>query len=641
MPGEVSTGDDELLSILKLLAEGAPAGRLEALLQRVRREDRHGPERLAGIESAVQLARVVSLATARSHQREAGLAALIDTARDLSSPSELDGLLPLIARWGRRLLHFDMTYIALPDAEGMYVRCSEGSTTALNTGLRLGGGRGLGAEAMRCRAPLWTADYSEDGSIAHSDTIDGVVEAEGLRALMAVPLLQRGEALGVLYGADRRVRNYTPDEIDLICSLADIAAVAIGRVEQLQRAREQLAESQSDGARVRTRLTRLGQMSAMYRRIMDLLIDGTDLDVLVDTAGSVLGSTLQIRDLAGHVLAAGGEIAGVDEDALNEAVLEAYTCGGPARVGDRAWATPVTAGKEVLGSLVLYPAAELLDEDVWLLRTIAQVFALQLVMERSGAVAEGSVRDELLEELLSLPAGAPVPRQITQRATRLGIDLDSPHVLLVARPEGGEPKRAGGWASSYAFRVSGLKMVDNGRIVLMVPGTDASATARAVADELSPLLGHPVSVGAAGPQASAAEAGRSYREAVRCLDALTALDGVGGVASVQDLGFLGLLLSDDNDVDGFIESALGPVLDYDTDRTTELIATLEQYFAAGSSPTNAAERLHVHPNTVSRRIERITELLGEQWNEPERALEVQLALRLRRARQVLGARRSS
>ena len=44
----------------------------------------------------------------------------------------------------------------------------------------------------------------------------------------------------------------------------------------------------------------------------------------------------------------------------------------------------------------------------------------------------------------------------------------------------------------------------------------------------------------------------------------------------------------------------------------------------------AAELLHVHVNTVTQRLERIGQLLGADWQRPERALEVQLALRLHR-----------
>ena len=76
--------------------------------------------------------------------------------------------------------------------------------------------------------------------------------------------------------------------------------------------------------------------------------------------------------------------------------------------------------------------------------------------------------------------------------------------------------------------------------------------------------------------------------------------------------------------------ALGPVLDYDRTRGTDLLGTLEAYFAAGGSPRHAATRLHVHVNTVAQRLERIGSLLGTGWQGPEQSLELQLALRLRR-----------
>jgi DNA-binding PucR family transcriptional regulator len=40
----------------------------------------------------------------------------------------------------------------------------------------------------------------------------------------------------------------------------------------------------------------------------------------------------------------------------------------------------------------------------------------------------------------------------------------------------------------------------------------------------------------------------------------------------------------------------------------------------------------VHVNTVSQRLERISSLLGSDWQRPGQALELQLALRLRHLR---------
>jgi DNA-binding PucR family transcriptional regulator len=39
--------------------------------------------------------------------------------------------------------------------------------------------------------------------------------------------------------------------------------------------------------------------------------------------------------------------------------------------------------------------------------------------------------------------------------------------------------------------------------------------------------------------------------------------------------------------------------------------------------------LHLHPNTVGQRLSRIGTLLGPDWAEPARALQIQLALQLR------------
>lgn len=43
----------------------------------------------------------------------------------------------------------------------------------------------------------------------------------------------------------------------------------------------------------------------------------------------------------------------------------------------------------------------------------------------------------------------------------------------------------------------------------------------------------------------------------------------------------------------------------------------------------AHAELHIHANTLYARLERISELLGPTWRDPDRLLEIQLALRVR------------
>jgi DNA-binding PucR family transcriptional regulator len=119
-------------------------------------------------------------------------------------------------------------------------------------------------------------------------------------------------------------------------------------------------------------------------------------------------------------------------------------------------------------------------------------------------------------------------------------------------------------------------------------------------------------------------------EARDCAEALDALGRSGDGAAAADLGFAGLLLGDRPDVPGYVARILGPVVGHDADRGSDLVGTLEAYFAAGASPRRAATALHVHHNTVAQRLERVAALLGADWQHPDRVLDVRLALHLRR-----------
>jgi GAF domain-containing protein len=626
-------------AVLELLAQEAPAARFDDLLHEALRSGANESE-LAQLAKAAVLARSVLASAGRSRAREAALAALVDTAHDLTSPYDLDGLLRVIARRARRLLTFDMAYVSLQRPDGTsYVRTSEGDTTSLGVGLELGTDVSLGSLAQQSGAPVWSADYLADHTVPHVPAIDEVVRAEGLRAVIAVPLRRGDSTMGALYCADRTVRHFTPDEIGVLVSLADLAAVAIEKASLLERTRDEVTELEYFSSAQNSALTRVRHLWDVHARLVRLVLDGARLPTLARATADALDGVLQVRDPGGRPLTAADELPGLDEDAVTRAALQAHTGRAPVPLPGDVWVAPVTAGAEDLGVLVLRASAPLTDEDVRLLELAAQSVAALHLIQRGTAAAEGPVHDELLQDLLDRPHRADL--DLRERTRRLGVDLDVPHVVVVARPEGGELGKAVAWASSYAYRQGGLKGVRRGCIVLLLPGDDASKTAREVSAELSPLLGHPVSTGAAGPARGAGTVAGVYEEAARCLDALTALDGVGGTASLRELGFLGLLLSADHDVDAFISATIGPVLEYDEARLTELTRTLDAYFESGGSPTHAAEALHVHTNTVSRRLERIAELLGEGWQKPAQSLEIQMALRLRKTRGVLQDRRRS
>jgi len=249
----------------------------------------------------------------------------------------------------------------------------------------------------------------------------------------------------------------------------------------------------------------------------------------------------------------------------------------------------------------------------------AMVTALVLLFRLRAAEADHRVRADLLADLLR--SDAP-DRALVERGRLLGLRLREPHVVVVCR---GERPRGLLLAASQAGDGAGLSGEHADAVVALVPGRDPSAVARA-------LAGFGVTVGTAGPIVPADGVARAFAEARTAADTLVALGRAGHGAALADLGFVGLIAADRVDVDAYLARVLGPLLDYDAERGTELVATLAAYFACGASPRRAALQLHVHANTVAQRLDRIGVLLGPDWSAPERALELQLALRLQLVR---------
>ncbi|MFG2893111.1 helix-turn-helix domain-containing protein [Streptomyces sp. NPDC048248] len=622
------------LTVLELLAQEAPPSAFDAVVHDARAAGLPA-DQLTHIERARELALSVQALFQHREQREAGLNALVETARDLTLPYTLTALLKVITQRARRLLHLDMSYISFPaEREGdFYVHSADGQTTALTEGMPVPGTSGLAVDVQNGSAPFWTPDYLSDDRITHSEEVDGVVRAEGLRAILAVPLRHADSFFGVLYCADRKVRHFSPHEIALMTSLADLAAVAIEKSRTLNRVQAEIAELELDISAAKSGLADAARGHGAQARLTDMVLEGGDLHTLARVAAEELDSTVLVLGPDGATLAPAGEQPERLPDSLARAALDAHHNRRPVPLADGTWVAAIAAGAEDLGTLVVRPADGRAGFDERLLEHTARTAAIMQLMLRSTTIAESQIRDAFFDDLLAVPPGQ--SEQLEERARRLSIDLNRPHVVVVARPEGGAQGRALIWASSYTYRKGGLRSIRDGVISLLLPGEDAGAAAKEVSDALTPLLEHPVTVGAAGPFTGLDPVRPALAEAMRCLDALAALDCHGTTASARDLGFLGVLLGDVRDVAGFIGDAIGPVIAYDAQRFTQLVQTLEAYFDAGGSPTYAAETLHVHPNTVSRRLERITELLGPDWQKPAETLEIQLALRLHRVRGAL------
>ncbi|MER6031654.1 GAF domain-containing protein [Streptomyces sp. NPDC001851] len=613
---------------LELLARDASPEAYEQPVLLARAEGRPA-DRIAALEQTKRLALRVRAELEGRRRREAELSALFETAHDLAGLRDLDAVLQAIVQRARSLLGTDVAYLTLNDPErgDTYMRVTEGSVSARFQQLRLGMGEGLGGLVAQTTRPYVTDDYFKDARFQHTLTIDAGVRDEGLVAILGVPLMLGPHVIGVLFAADRRERFFERAQIALLGSFAALAAAAIDTAHLLTETRAALAGLERANEIIRDRSAVIERASDVHDRLAELVLHGGGVHDVAAAVSQVIDGTVEFTEA----------------DAAPAEELEAARAEGHAVRHGSDWIAAVAAGGELLGALVLrgHPGLDPVDQRT--LERAAMVTSLLLLARRSAAEAEQRVRGELLDDLLD--ARDRDPRLLRERAARLHADLDTTHVVLAARLDGpaadadeeaAARRRMWSAASHLAATRQGLAAARDGGTVLLLPltaGDTATKLARRTARQLGTAVHQPVTVGASAPvtdlTAHPETVAAAYAESRRCLEALHLLGRAGDGAAAEDFGFLGLLLAGDRDVAGFVDRTIGPVVSYDERRGTDLLRTLDAYFACGMSPARTKDALHVHVNTVAQRLERVGRLLGD-WQTPARALEIQLALRLHR-----------
>ena len=407
----------------------------------------------------------------------------------------------------------------------------------------------------------------------------------------------------------------------LLGSLAALAAVSILQTRAAADTAEALERLSEAHAAVHRHTAGVERAAAAHDRFAELVLAGGGVDEITAALAELTGGWVALLDEAGHRLSCTGPApapaAGARGGAPRLAAgWSATTACGPSRSrpprsslglpGDRRRAGPGRPG----------PAH---------IERAGVVTALLLLFERAAADAEQRMRTDLVSDLVSGRGEAAVR---VARARSQGLDLGEEHAVLVARGRPGEPRRALVMSAHAAVGDGALVGEHDGDVVALVPSGDPQQCAGRVAARMGRSA--EVTVGAAGPVSSVEDVPRAYADARRTTTALVRLGRTGTGGSADSLGFAGLLSGSAPDVGAYVTRVLGSVLDYDRTRGTDLLGTLEAYYAAGGSPRHAATRLHVHANTVAQRLERVGLLLGSDWQRPEQSLELQLALRLRR-----------
>ncbi|WRZ87897.1 GAF domain-containing protein [Streptomyces sp. NBC_01007] len=578
-------------------------------------------------------------------RRQRELASLYTTAKSLTALGELDEVLQSIVHHAHDLIRTDFTYLSLVDADfRLSVRASEGTISAPFLAACIPADVGLGGKVLASRSPHWVHDYAATTVIDHDPDFDRLVTAEGLVALLGVPLVIRGEAVGALFAADRSERAFQNDEIALLRAFADHAAVALDNARLYEASRTALHELRIAYRKIEEHMAVVERAQAIHEALTAVVLEGGTPDDVTQLLADQLGGSVTLLDRTGAALvrrdSASSPCRTPTDTGLTDAVENAHRSGRcSTSVDDLGVARSVAsirAGDSCLGALAWNREAAAgngapNDTDVRTLERATHILGLLILKERAVAEAGERSSGELLTELMVGSPGISAAQRARTRAR--GIDADRLDLVLVTESPTLSSTDLSRHLHDIARDCRGLAGEHLGRATMILPSADDDRTVEEVHRRLRRTLGGPVAV--IGERVAHHDWSRAFSLASRCGAVMRAIGHSDLGATTGRYALYAMIFDTERvrELDRFIVDSIGPLLAYDERRGTDLVDTLSAYYVHRANVAATARALYVHVNTLLKRLDRADNVLGLNWRQ-ENDLQLQLGLRLHQLRAI-------
>ncbi|MFF1831076.1 helix-turn-helix domain-containing protein [Paenarthrobacter sp. NPDC058040] len=556
----------------------------------------------------------------------------------------MDEVLDAIVHRARVLMGAELTYIQVydPETDGLSTRAAEGVITTEFIGITVPPNVGISRLVMAQRAPHWSREFSTDSSFAHDSHADAVVAREGMRAVLAAPMIVRDRSVGVIYAGYRRERSFSPDEVALLAAFADHAAIAMENSRLFEESQSALSELRSAYEVIESQMSAARLAEELHTAMTETILHGGNTGDVAEILVDSLEGEVTILDRLNDILVRKGGVTSPSGTAgpliitppVTDAIGLSRRTGRVALTGQEdgtmCAVAAIVADGTYMGSIVHRGQSTLDASHTATLERAGQVSALMTLIREARLDAEERVRGELLTEILS-DGGLSFSEELSMRAHSRKVPVADIRCVAVVYAEEGLLHGATRVLHDIARNQGGLAGEHMAHPTLLATAASGLAeTAERISEHLARALKVPVLVCTAPTEASPAAVARAFMLASRCVRLAKAMGISGRGITTEQFGLYGMLFDPERSdaLREFLQSVLGPVINHDEKTGTSLAQTLSAYFENAGNQARTARALHVHINTLLKRLERISTLLGEDWTTPDRSLQIQLATRL-------------
>ena len=410
----------------------------------------------------------------------------------------------------------------------------------------------------------------------------------------------------------------------------------------------------------------LAQRSAdLQRELSQAALNGGGLDKIVARLHRFAQQPVVLLGADGHITAAGGldELSSESYRTLTDALPNLTTLrswlatnAGPSlatAVGIlplqtaslagaycQAVIAPIVASDGVHGYCLLLRNTTQSDAEVSAVEEVAAVqgasaAALEWAKQNAIGIAEERMRATFLDELLA--AEIADEQAWVRRGASLNYDLTRPHVAMIV-----EASQAPNWPAPLLrfMQMRGIQAPytrrDEGMLVFWpIDNPSSGRELKVIATEFALQLqtSHPrarLVIGIGRPGVGVANWRQSQQQARESWRLGKDWDA-SPVTYFGDLGLYQLLtgLSTSPEAARFFRKTLGRLISHDETKNSELVQTIEAFYACHGNLSQTATRLHIHRNTLTYRLEQIAHVTQLDLDDPDARFSLQLALKLR------------
>jgi purine catabolism regulator len=301
---------------------------------------------------------------------------------------------------------------------------------------------------------------------------------------------------------------------------------------------------------------------------------------------------------------------------------------------------PIVANESARGFCLLLRSSMSIVQELTAVEEIAATqgaaaAALEWAKQNAIDIAEERMRATFLDEMLATEIAD--EQAWIQRGASLNYDLTRPHVAWIV-----EARDTPNWPAPLLRFVENLGLNvpysrrDEGLLLFWpIDNPKSGRELKVIANDfVSQLLSKTpkakIVIGIGRPGVGPSNWLQSQQQARESLRLGKEWKGA-PVTYFGDLGLYQLLTALGNNPEAarFFRKTLGRLITHDDNKNAELVETLEAFFACHGNLSQTASRLHIHRNTLTYRLERISVITQLDLDDPDARFSLQLALKLR------------